>query len=188
MSRKPNTIPLGPEPLRRLAPQVDADLAHKPAALLDRARAGYYDPDNPRRFFTITEELITQRGYAHTPAEVDSYILLQDDARLRELAQRTDDGAVRKPWEALTLTEKLALRAHNDLSRRERLRAAQAEEDAKSAQYRDAFQAALQAYKRQMRQLFAGTDEQFERVIWPDLEKEWLQRSMQPPPHRVTQL
>lgn len=110
------------------------------------------------------------------------------DRELREVTDDAVEGHVSvlnrqlttgTRWEYLPLAQRRALRAENELYRRQRLAGqqgqAQTEQQAREAEREQLNQRRIDAYKAQLQGVFIGTSEDFERA-WPDELRAWQMR------------
>lgn len=120
--------------------------------------------DEERRTLAAAHSDVTR---AETAEGIDADLRALDGDTLDALA---DYGhRPNMSWEALTLAERKALRARNELARRQRLGAReQAARERDDARQREQVAAAQEEARRLLRAGFAGTDAEF-AAAWPGL-------------------
>jgi hypothetical protein len=112
-----------------------------------------------------------------TPADIDADLADVSIATLERYARDLDLAQFQaKPWEALPIEQRKAIRAGNELAKRQHAKERadrQAAEDARGeAQQQARIDAKIADYRAQMRGAFPGNDAQFD-AAWPRILEQW---------------
>jgi hypothetical protein len=120
-----------------------------------------------------------QSGYSITPtiAEVDHDLADVADSTLERYSRDLDTTQFQhRTWEALPLAQRKAIRAQNELAKRQNAKERadkQAAEDARAdAQQQERIDALIADYKARARGAWIGDQASFDSA-WPDLLRQW---------------
>lgn len=131
----------------------------------------------------LTEERGTHYSLDPRIADVDREMRELSDWEIERLAAQADHSALgSRPWENWTTAERRAIRAANELPRRQRAAKLAAEEAERSQKIEAVNQARINeriaTYKSQLRAGFPGDDAAFEQA-WPRMLEDWQIREAQ---------
>jgi hypothetical protein len=112
-----------------------------------------------------------------TPAELDADLADMTDAQVQRYARDLDTAQFQnRTWEVLPVEQRKAIRAANELAKRQHAKERadrQAAEDARvEAQHNARVEAEIAAFEAQARGAFPGTAEQW-AAAWPRIREDW---------------
>ena len=112
-----------------------------------------------------------------TIQDIDQELRAESDAMLNHYAKALDTAQIQaKPWEAMPIVQRRALRAGNELARRQHEKEVadkrKADDARAEAQHTALVEAKIATYKAQIRGVWVGDQASFD-AAWPAMLQQW---------------